>query len=71
MVAAQCGLDVGEFVWTGGDVHLYTIHLDQVKLQLKRETRNLPELVFREALPQFLTINTKIFLLKIIYPIRI
>ena len=35
MVAAQCGLDVGEFVWTGGDVHLYTNHLDQVKLQLK------------------------------------
>ncbi|MEC7181395.1 MAG: thymidylate synthase [Bdellovibrionota bacterium] len=47
MVAAQCGLDVGEFVWTGGDVHLYTNHLDQVKLQLKRETRGLPRLVFR------------------------
>ncbi len=47
MVAAECGLDVGEFVWTGGDVHLYTNHLDQVKLQLKRQTKGLPKLILK------------------------
>ncbi len=36
MVAQVCDLKVGEFIWTGGDVHLYTNHLAQAKLQLKR-----------------------------------
>ncbi len=37
MVAHQCDLTPGEFVWTGGDVHLYTNHLEQARLQLTRE----------------------------------
>ncbi|MDP3268417.1 MAG: thymidylate synthase [Legionella sp.] len=37
MVAQQCELDVGEFVWTGGDCHLYLNHLDQARIQLTRE----------------------------------
>ena len=37
MIAAQCDLQVGEFVWTGGDVHLYSNHLEQARLQLTRE----------------------------------
>ncbi len=37
MIAAQTGLDVGDFVWTGGDCHIYDNHLDQVRLQLERE----------------------------------
>jgi len=44
MVAQQCDLAVGDFVWTGGDVHLYRNHLEQAKLQLSREPRPLPTL---------------------------
>ncbi len=44
MMAQQCDLDVGDFVWTGGDVHLYSNHLEQAKLQLSREPRALPQL---------------------------
>ncbi len=44
MVAQQCGLEVGEFVWTGGDVHIYDNHQEQVKEQLSREPRPLPQL---------------------------
>ncbi|MBM7456913.1 thymidylate synthase [Oceanisphaera litoralis] len=42
MLAQQAGLDVGDFVWTGGDVHLYRNHLEQARLQLGREPRALP-----------------------------
>lgn len=44
MVAAVCGLDVGDFVWTGGVTHLYHNHLDQARQQLGREPRPLPTL---------------------------
>jgi thymidylate synthase len=44
MVAQQCDLEPGEFVWTGGDVHLYTNHIEQAKLQLSREPLPLPSL---------------------------
>ena len=44
MFAQQCDLEPGEFVWTGGDTHLYTNHLDQAKMQLERETMSLPQL---------------------------
>ncbi|MBP6823146.1 MAG: thymidylate synthase, partial [Acidobacteria bacterium] len=37
LVAEQCGLQVGEFIWTGGDCHIYLNHLEQVKLQLSRQ----------------------------------
>lgn len=47
MVAQQCGLKAGEFVWTGGDVHLYTNHMEQAKLQLTREPFPLPRLAMR------------------------
>lgn len=47
MVAQQCGLEVGEFIWSGGDVHIYANHLEQVKLQLTREPLPLPKLVIR------------------------
>jgi len=42
MVAAQCGLEVGEFVWTGGDCHIYDNHRQQVELQLTREAYPFP-----------------------------
>ncbi len=44
MVAQQTGLAPGEFIWTGGDCHLYSNHMDQVKLQLSREPLELPKL---------------------------
>ena len=44
MVAQQCDLKAGDFVWTGGDVHLYSNHFDQAKLQLTREPYALPTL---------------------------
>lgn len=44
MVAQQCDLEVGEFIWTGGDVHLYLNHQEQAKLQLSRAPYALPTL---------------------------
>ena len=44
MIAHVVGLDVGEFIWTGGDCHLYANHIDQAKLQISREPLPLPEL---------------------------
>ncbi len=44
MVAQVCGLQLGDFVHTLGDAHLYTNHIDQAKLQLTRDTRPLPQL---------------------------
>ncbi|MGO1246512.1 MAG: thymidylate synthase [Oceanisphaera sp.] len=44
MLAQQAGLAVGDFVWTGGDVHLYSNHLEQARLQLTREPYALPTL---------------------------
>jgi thymidylate synthase len=47
MVAQQCDLAPGEFVWTGGDVHLYTNHVEQARLQLSRQPLPLPQLKIR------------------------
>ena len=48
LLARECGLQPGTFVWTGGDVHLYANHLDQAALQLARDTRPLPRLVIQD-----------------------
>ncbi|WP_218814403.1 thymidylate synthase [Rickettsiella endosymbiont of Dermanyssus gallinae] len=47
MIAQQCGLQVGEFVWTGGDCHIYNNHREQVQLQLSRQPLCLPKLVMQ------------------------
>jgi thymidylate synthase len=47
MVAQQCDLDVGDFIWTGGDCHIYSNHTEQVALQLSREPRAYPTLHIR------------------------
>ncbi len=44
MMAQQCNLEVGDFIWTGGDCHLYSNHLEQVELQLSRDFFPLPKL---------------------------
>ena len=51
IIARECGLKVGDFVWTGGDCHIYSNHVDAVKEQLAREERSLPTL--------FMTVNKK------------
>ncbi len=45
MIAQQCDLEPGDFVWTGGDVHLYLNHLNQADMQLARRPRSLPRLM--------------------------
>ncbi|CAG1007845.1 thymidylate synthase [Burkholderiales bacterium] len=51
MVAEQCDLAPGEFIWTGGDCHLYLNHLEQVNTQLAREPFALPRLAIRRRAP--------------------
>lgn len=47
MMAQQAGLEVGDFIWTGGDCHLYSNHMDQVETQLWRIPKSLPKLVIK------------------------
>ena len=47
MLAQQCDLGVGDFIWTGGDCHLYTNHLEQADEQLTRKPLPLPRLAIR------------------------
>ncbi|GIP36222.1 thymidylate synthase [Paenibacillus sp. J2TS4] len=47
MMAEQCGLEPGELIWSGGDVHIYSNHIEQVKLQLTREPYPLPKLMIK------------------------
>jgi thymidylate synthase len=53
MVAQQVGLEVGDFVWTGGDCHIYDNHVDQVREQLTREPYPFPTLELRPAASLF------------------
>jgi thymidylate synthase len=49
MVAQQAGLDPGEFIWTGGDCHIYDNHVEQVREQISRTPFGFPELALRQA----------------------
>jgi thymidylate synthase len=51
MIAQQCDLAPGDFIWTGGDCHLYLNHLEQARLQLSREPLPLPVLHLRRRPP--------------------
>lgn len=51
MMAQQCDLGVGDFIWTGGDCHIYLNHLEQVQLQLTRAPFPLPTLQFKRRPP--------------------
>lgn len=47
MVAQQCDLEVGDFIWTGGDIHLYSTHLEQAYQQQTRKPRPLSKLIIK------------------------
>lgn len=51
MIAQQCNLEAGDFVWTGGDCHLYLNHLTQAKLQLTRAPLALSQLIIHKKPP--------------------
>jgi thymidylate synthase len=51
MVAQQCDLEVGDFIWTGGDCHIYSNHQEQVDLQLSREPLPCPQLLIKRRAP--------------------
>ena len=47
MVAQQCNLEVGDFVWSGGDCHVYSNHFEQVNIQLRRTPKPSPRLIIK------------------------
>ncbi|MDY6322628.1 MAG: thymidylate synthase [Succinivibrio sp.] len=51
MMAKECDLEPGDFVWTGGDTHIYHNHYDQVKEQLSRTPRALPQMIIKRKAP--------------------
>lgn len=64
MVAQQCDLEVGDFVWTGGDIHLYSNHLEQARLQLSREPLPLPKLVIQRRPPDIFSYRFEDFVIE-------
>lgn len=66
IIAQICDLKVADFVWSGGDVHIYSNHVDQVRLQIQREPRGLPtlELPNFESLDDVLSSSVSDFVLK-------
>ncbi|CAL4324389.1 Thymidylate synthase [Buchnera aphidicola (Neophyllaphis podocarpi)] len=48
MIAQQCNLNIGKFIWTGGDVHLYKNHINLAKIQISRTPSKLPELIINK-----------------------
>lgn len=63
MVAQVVGLKPGEFVWTGGDCHLYSNHLDQARLQLGRELRPLPKMTLNPSVTDLFSFRYEDFTL--------
>jgi thymidylate synthase len=68
MIADQCGLEYGEFIWTGGDCHIYMNHLDQVREQLSREPKALPTMMIRKGVKDIFSYTLDDFLLLDYYP---
>ena len=50
MIAQECNLEYGDFIWTGGDTHIYSNHFEQVHTQLSRELRPLPTMKLNPAI---------------------
>ncbi|TYC62013.1 thymidylate synthase [Zoogloea oleivorans] len=64
MVAQVCGYEPGDFVWTGGDCHLYANHLEQTQLQLSRELRPLPTMRINPAVKDLFAFSIDDFTLE-------
>ena len=64
MVAQQCDLEVGDFVWTGGDCHIYKNHFEQVELQLSRTPRAYPKLVINRKPSSIFDYNFEDFVIE-------
>ncbi len=61
MIAQVCGLKPGEFVWTGGDCHLYVNHFEQARLQLSRAPKTLPKMELNPAIRDLFTFKFEDF----------
>lgn len=68
MIAQVCDLQPGEFIWTGGDTHLYLNHLEQVQVQLSRELRPLPQMQMNPAVKDIFGFRYEDFLLENYHP---
>lgn len=64
MVAQVCDLSVGDFIWTGGDTHIYSNHSEQVATQLSREPRALPTMKINPAIKDIFAFNYEDFTLE-------
>ena len=64
MIAQVCDLDLGDFVHTFGDVHLYYNHIEQAKLQLSRDIRPLPQMVINPAVKDIFSFKYEDFTLE-------
>ena len=56
MIAHICNLELGDFVHTIGDAHIYANHLDQIKLQLSREPRSLPKMIIKRRVEKSMSL---------------
>ncbi|BAH82978.1 thymidylate synthase [Candidatus Ishikawella capsulata] len=61
IIAQQCNLKVGNFIWTGGDIHLYNNHIEQAHIQLARKPRSLPKLIINHKSDSLFNYNFKDF----------
>jgi len=64
MIAQVCDLGLGDFVWTGGDTHLYSNHMEQVELQLTRTPRSLPTMKINREVKDILDFKYEDFTLE-------
>ena len=68
MIAQVCELQLGDFVHSFGDVHIYNNHFDQVKLQLSREPRTLPKMILNPSIKNIFDFDFEDFILDDYYP---
>ncbi|MCK4493540.1 MAG: thymidylate synthase, partial [Methylococcales bacterium] len=61
MIAQQCDFELGDFIWTGGDVHLYSNHIQQAKQQLQRDPKALPNLHIKRKPDSIFNYNAEDF----------
>lgn len=64
MVAQVCDLEPGEFIWTGGDCHIYSNHFEQVRKQLRREPRPLPRMILNPEIKDIFEFSYEDFTLE-------